>query len=55
MENDEMNDNKTTRSSYDYVKTIGNAAAPGQIGFRNPVSIALGKDCLLYTSDAADE
>ena len=50
-----MNDNKITRSSYDYVKTIGNAAAPGQIGFRNPVSIALGKDDLVYVLSHAAE
>lgn len=41
--------------SYSYIKTIGNAAAPGQIGFRNPVSIALGNDDLLYVLSHAAE
>ena len=50
-----MNDNTITRSLYAYVKTIGNAAAPGQIGFRNPVSIALGKDDLIYVLSHAAE
>ena len=38
-----------------YIKTIGNAAAPGQVGFRNPVDVALGKGGLLYVLSHAAE
>ena len=41
--------------TYQYVKTIGNAAAFGQIGFRNPVDVALGPDGLLYVLSHAAE
>ena len=50
-----MNNVTTSQPSYSYVKTIGNAAAPGQIGFRNPVSVALGNDDLLYVLSHAAE
>ena len=42
-------------TSYEYIKTIGNAAAPGQIGFRNPVDVALGQSGLLYVLNHAAE
>lgn len=42
-------------AEYRYVKTIGNAAAPGQIGFRNPVDVALGVGGLLYVLSHAAE
>lgn len=45
----------TSVVEYRYIKTIGNAAAPGQIGFRNPVDVALGKDGLLYVLSHAAE
>ncbi|MDA0735214.1 MAG: NHL repeat-containing protein [Chloroflexi bacterium] len=45
----------TSIAEYSYVKTIGNAAAPGQIGFRNPVDVALGKGGLLYVLSHAAE
>src|SRR5919106_5274836 len=46
---------ETSTAEYRYVKTIGNAAAPGQIGFRNPVDVALGKGGLLYVLSHAAE
>ena len=39
----------------EYIKTIGNAAALGQIGFRNPVDVALGQRGLLYVLNHAAE
>jgi len=45
----------TSIADYRYVKTIGNAAAPGQIGFRNPVDVAVGKGGLLYVLSHAAE
>ena len=50
--------NTTSRrdtATYEYIKTIGNAAAPGQIGFRNPVDVALGQNGLLYVLNHAAE
>ena len=44
-----------TGVEFRYVKTIGNAAAPGQIGFRNPVDVALGPEGLLYVLSHAAE
>jgi hypothetical protein len=46
---------ETNTAEYRYVKTIGNAAAPGQIGFRIPVDVALGKGGLLYVLSHAAE
>ena len=46
---------RSTTISYEYVKAIGNAAAPGQIGFRNPVDVALGESGLLYVLNHAAE
>ena len=46
---------KSRTASYEYIKTIGNAAAPGQIGFRNPVDVALGQRGLLYVLNHAAE
>ena len=39
-----MVSSKESTASIEYVKTIGtaHAAAPSQIGFRNPVDVALG-------------
>ena len=42
-------------AEYRYIKTIGNAAAPGQTGFRNPVDVALGKEGVLYVLSHAAE
>ena len=42
-------------ASYEYLKTIGNAAAPGQIGFRNPVDVAVGQHGLIYVLNHAAE
>ena len=42
-------------ASYEYIKAIGNAAAPGQIGFRNPVDVAVGQQGLLYVLNHAAE
>ena len=39
----------------EYVKTIGNAAAPSQIGFRNPVDVALGPGDVMYVLSHAAE
>ena len=39
----------------EYVKTIGNAAAGGQIGFRNPVAVALGPGDVAYVLSHAAE
>ena len=39
----------------EYVKTIGNAAANGQVGFRNPVDVALGPGDLMYVLSHAAE
>jgi DNA-binding beta-propeller fold protein YncE len=46
---------ETSIAEYRYIKTIGNAAAPGQIGFRNPVDVALGEGGLLYVLSHAAE
>jgi DNA-binding beta-propeller fold protein YncE len=46
---------RTTLAEYRYIKTIGNAAAPGQIGFRNPVDVALSEGGLLYVLSHAAE
>ena len=44
-----------TGVEFQYVKTIGNAAAPGQIGFRNPVDVALTPEGTLYVLSHAAE
>lgn len=46
---------ETGVAEYTYLKTIGNAAAPGQIGFRNPVDVAMGGGGLLYVLSHAAE
>ncbi len=46
---------ETNLSEYLYLKNIGNAAAPGQIGFRNPVDVALGEGGMLYVLSHAAE
>jgi DNA-binding beta-propeller fold protein YncE len=47
--------NRDTTTQYNFLKTIGNAAAPGQPGFRNPVDVAPGPDGLLYVLNHAAE
>ena len=44
-----------TRTRVEYIKTIGNAAALGQIGFRNPVDVALSPVDLMYVLSHAAE
>ncbi len=44
-----------TGVQFHYVKTIGNAAAPGQMGFRNPVDVAPTPDGTLYVLSHAAE
>ena len=44
-----------TGVKFNYVKAIGNAAAPGQIGFRNPVDVAMGPEGQLYVLSHAAE
>ncbi len=39
----------------EYIKTIGNAAAQGQVGFRNPVDVAPGPGDLMYVLSHAAE
>jgi DNA-binding beta-propeller fold protein YncE len=46
---------ETSLVEYHYLNTIGNAAAPGQIGFRNPVDVALGEGGMLYVLSHAAE
>jgi len=50
-----MVSSKESTTFIEYVKTIGNAAAPSQIGFRNPVDVALGPDDLVYVLSHAAE